>query len=128
MLSSVELAVEPWPGLDSFYKQRQITIPFMATFHGGHAMIARAGLSKASSVGAYGRAAGSTLSTTARTCGRPGVLYEDRGVIVLNKPPGLVSQGTSRAVDAKNDYPETTPPRAAFDDVLDGTVQLLVTL
>jgi hypothetical protein len=89
-------------------------------------MMARAGLGKASLVEAYARAAGSMLSTTTRTCGRPGVLYEDRGVIVLNKPPGLVSQGTSStAADAKSDCPETTPPRAAFDDVLDGTVQLL---
>jgi hypothetical protein len=91
-------------------------------------MIARAGLGKASSVEAYSRSAGSTLSKTARTYGRPGVLYEDRGVILLNKPPGLVSQGTSgRAADAKKDCPETTPPRTAFDDVLDGTVQLFIT-
>jgi hypothetical protein len=76
-------------------------------------------------VEAYSRAAGSALSNTTRTCGRPGVLYEDRGVIVLNKPPGLVSQGTSStAADAKNDGSETTPPRAPFNDLLDGTVQL----
>jgi hypothetical protein len=64
------------------------------------------------------------LSATTRACGRLGVLYKDRGVIVLNKPPGLVSQGTSStAASAKNDGPETTPPRTAFDNVLDGTVQ-----
>ena len=62
---------------------------------------------------------------TTRACGRLGVLYKDCGVIVLNKPAGLVSQGTSStAARAKNDCPETLPPRAAFDDVLDGTVQL----
>jgi hypothetical protein len=116
---------------------------------------------KTSSVVAYycrdGRAArasaGSTrklLSTTttqsrllwslARTsgCGRPAaprVLYVDRGVIVLDKPPGLVSQGTSRVtpveapVVAKSHHrqetttlPTTTTSRTAFDDVLDGTV------
>ncbi len=83
------------------------------------------GLRKTSSVvHYYGRAvsAGSTLSTTTRTCGgrpSPGVLYVDRGVIVLNKPPGLVSQGmSSAAVARKNHRPEMTLPRAAFDDVL----------
>ncbi|KAI0000362.1 pseudouridine synthase [Russula vinacea] len=58
---------------------------------------------------------------TTRACGRLGVLYKDRGVIVLNKPAGLVSQGTSStAARAKYDCPETPQPRAAFDDVLDG--------
>lgn len=93
------------------------------------------GLGKTSSVvvACYGAAsAGSSLSSRAtgtttqslRTCGRPRVLYIDRGVIVLNKPPGLVSQGTSSVapVAAKT----TTPPtRTAFDDVLDGTVTTL---
>jgi hypothetical protein len=74
----------------------------------------------------------------------PGVLYVDRGVIVLNKPPGLVSQGTSRStggVKASTAAPTTgnpatrtrlkpplalastapAPPGSAFDDVLDGT-------
>jgi hypothetical protein len=90
----------------------------------------------------------STMTTTtqsrllprslARTsgCGRPaapGVLYVDRGVIVLNKPPGLVSQGTSRVtveapVVTKSHHRQetttlpTTTSRTAFDDVLDGTV------
>jgi hypothetical protein len=64
---------------------------------------------------------------TTRACGRLGVLYKDRGVIVLNKPAGLVSQGTSStAARAKYDCPETPQPRAAFDDVLDGTVQLYI--
>jgi hypothetical protein len=69
-------------------------------------------------------------------CGRPaapGVLYVDRGVIVLNKPPGLVSQGTSRVtveapVVMKSHHRQetttlpTTTSRTAFDDVLDGTI------
>jgi hypothetical protein len=32
VLSGVKLV--PWPGLDSFYKQRQIAIPVKATFDG----------------------------------------------------------------------------------------------
>lgn len=95
------------------------------------------GLGKTSSVvvACYGRAAssaGSALSSRAtgtttqpRTCARrPRVLYIDRGVIVLNKPPGLVSQGTSSVapVAAKTSTP---PTRTAFDDVLDGTVTTL---
>ncbi len=75
------------------------------------------------------------LSTTTRTrtCSRPspGVLYVDRGVIVLNKPPGLVSQGTSKssaAVAVKNRRPVTALSRTAFDDVLNGTVQTPILL
>jgi hypothetical protein len=81
-------------------------------------------------------------SRTRRTCccGRPpGVLYVDRGVIVLNKPPGLVSQGTTSSVaaatpvaakshDQKTSAATVTLPttrRTAFDDVLDGTVATL---
>jgi hypothetical protein len=62
--------------------------------------------------------------------GSPGVLYVDRGVIVLNKPPGLVSQGTSRLA-ATRTSPLPLAPQAlvlaparqgsAFDDVLNGT-------
>jgi hypothetical protein len=59
------------------------------------------------------------------------VLYIDRGVIVLNKPPGLVSQGTSSveapiaAKDHHHQETTTLPSRTAFDDVLDGTVTTL---
>ena len=91
----------------------------------------------------YGRgaASASARSTTpfkllfSSGCGgRPAdVLYVDRGVIVLNKPPGLVSQGTSSAkapVAAKSHHRQettrtallTSTSRTAFDDVLDGTV------
>jgi hypothetical protein len=89
----------------------------------------------------YGRAAsaGSALSSRATTSTgtttqsrtsaydrRPArVLYMDRGVIVLNKPPGLVSQGTSIAAPVTVAAKTTTrllPARTAFDDVLDGTV------
>lgn len=96
------------------------------------------GLGKTSSVLAYsGRAARARaestrtwLSTTAQSrtrtsAGRPSVLYIDRGVIVLNKSPGLVAQGTSSAapIAAKSHLPETTQPRTAFDDVLQGTAK-----
>lgn len=84
-----------------------------------------------------GRAASATwstprslLSTTTQSRSRAGrpvdVLYVDRGVIVLNKPPGLVVQGTSieTPVAAKGHHrrQETIKPpsRTAFDDVLDG--------
>jgi len=77
------------------------------------------------------RALLSNLSTTAQSrtwtsAGRPCVLYIDRGVIVLNKPPGLVAQGTSSAapIAAKSHRPETTTqPRTAFDYVLQGTAK-----
>ncbi|KAI0301002.1 pseudouridine synthase [Multifurca ochricompacta] len=51
------------------------------------------------------------------------VLYIDRGVIVLNKPPGLVSQGISSThvgapfSDKKH---LAAPPKSAFNIVLDG--------
>jgi len=69
-------------------------------------------------------------SRYSRTYGRPaGVLYIDRGVIALNKPPGLVSQGTSSVapVTAKSGRKDTSS-RTAFDDVLDGTLRLLFRL
>ncbi|KAI9507430.1 pseudouridine synthase [Russula earlei] len=77
------------------------------------------GLVKADSVVNLGHAARSrSMMVSAAT--RTGVLYLDRGVIALNKPPGLVSQGTSLGstnLDAKNDHgPPTT---SAFNDVLD---------
>lgn len=92
-----------------------------------------------------------TVSATTLAQGRvslpsPGVLYIDRGVIVLNKPPGLVSQGTSRStggvpMTASTAAPTTSnpatrtrlkpplalasmapaPPGSAFNDVLNGT-------
>ena len=89
----------------------------------------------------YGRAASAGSTRTlllSTTTGRPpgaSVLYIDRGVIVLNKPPGLVSQGTSRVVlapvAAKSHHRQETttlPRRTAFDDVLDGTVYKLFSL
>ena len=81
-----------------------------------------------------------TTQSRTRICGRPAgpdVLYIDRGVIVLNKPPGLVSQGTSSVVApvaAKNHHRQETTPlptsisRTAFDDVLNGTVQTTLLL
>ncbi|KAH9985998.1 pseudouridine synthase [Russula compacta] len=67
--------------------------------------------------------AGATQTRTgSRPSPGPGVLYVDRGLIVLNKPPGLVSQGTTSTsstaveLDAKDDRPEGS---SAFNDVLD---------
>ncbi|KAH8996564.1 pseudouridine synthase [Lactarius hatsudake] len=50
---------------------------------------------KVDSIEALGRTVGSLVSgnTHSRFC--PSVLYADRGVIALNKPPGLVSQGST---------------------------------
>jgi len=76
------------------------------------------------------RAAGSArmLSATKQARGHPhlGVtaLYVDRGVIVVNKPPGLVSQGsTAKATVPRSTAPAAPAPLAgaAFNDVLDGT-------
>jgi hypothetical protein len=118
-------------------------ISFSVTATVAHGGLEPMGLGKTWSVVVhFGRAgaasAGSMLlstTTRTRTCGRPspspGVLYVDRGVIVLNKPPGLVSQGTSEssaAVAVKNRRPETALSRTAFDDVLNGTVQTLILL
>lgn len=90
---------------------------------------------KASSMEALCRASGSVVSAAfcTQTRGRPGVLYVDRGVIVLNKPPGLISQATGPShgtsgtgvdvvLSGKHDRPPAAPPpRSAFNDVLDGT-------
>ena len=69
------------------------------------------------------------LSTTTRACSRPGVLYKDHGVIALNKPPGLVSQGASSTAAGTKNIPQTVPPprAAAFNEVLDGAVQRFIT-
>jgi hypothetical protein len=97
---------------------------------------------KVNPVEALGRAAaGSVMSAATRTqiCSLgPCVLYVDRGVIVLNKPPGLVSQATAPShshSSSRTQFPDLNisrrnghPPRAAaalppqfiFDDVLDG--------
>jgi len=86
------------------------------------------GVEKASLVAGLSRAAESMMVSTATHTGCVTVLYVDRGVIVLNKPPGLVSQGTSRPTrstksDAKKSDGPRTRPRviSAFNNVLDGT-------
>jgi 23S rRNA-/tRNA-specific pseudouridylate synthase len=126
---------------DSFYKQTQIIGIFR--HHASSTLLTPVRQlmmsRKVSSVEALGRAARSLVSatTTRRTemgsrgpavC-PPGVLYVDRGVIVLNKPPGLVSQATApshrntsgsgenRAISGKNVH---HPPASTFDDVLNG--------
>lgn len=66
------------------------------------------------SIGALGRTVGSL------TRFYPGVLYADRGVIALNKPPGLVSQGTVHNHSKENPL-DAVPSNFAFNAVLDGT-------
>jgi hypothetical protein len=88
------------------------------------------GLGKTSLVARRSRAAESMVSTATQV-GCATVLYVDRGVIVLNKPPGLESQGTSRSstkADVKKDDGPGTRPRviSAFDNVLDGTAPFFV--
>jgi hypothetical protein len=79
------------------------------------------------SIGALGRTVGSLVSDNAQTRFCPGVLYADRGVIALNKPPGLVSQGTqgteAGAVHShsKENRLDAVPSNFAFNAVLDGT-------
>ena len=50
------------------------------------------------------------------------VLYVDRGVIVVNKPPGLVSQGNTAMMATATRSTAAGPPSQAlaFNDVLDG--------
>lgn len=75
------------------------------------------------------RAAGSArmLSATKQARGRPHlgvtVLYVDRGVIVVNKPPGLVSQGSTAMATAPRITAAAAPVPLAgtvFNGVLDG--------
>lgn len=87
------------------------------------------------SIGALGRAVGSLVSNNfnAQTHFYPGVLYTDRGVIALNKPPGLVSQGalSTKAGTIHNHSKEkqdAVPSNFAFNAVLDGTFLSLVLL
>ncbi|KAH8978694.1 hypothetical protein EDB86DRAFT_2836585 [Lactarius hatsudake] len=69
---------------DSYYKQTQIiTLKVTLMFH------------KVDSIEALGRTVGSLVSGNTHSRFRPSVLYADRGVIALNKPPGLVSQGSA---------------------------------
>jgi 23S rRNA-/tRNA-specific pseudouridylate synthase len=54
------------------------------------------------------------------------VLYVDRGVIVVNKPPGLVSQGNAatRSTAAAAVVAPAPPSQAlAFNDVLEGKLR-----
>ena len=53
------------------------------------------------------------------------VLYVDRGVIVVNKPPGLVSQGNAatRSTAAAVVAPAPPSQALAFNDVLEGKLR-----
>jgi hypothetical protein len=73
------------------------------------------------SIGPLGRTAGSLVSDNAQTRFCPGVLYADRGVIALNKPPGLVSQGATVHSHSKENPLDAVPSNFAFNAVLDGT-------
>ena len=86
------------------------------------------------SIGALSRTVGSLVSDNfnAQTRFYPGVLYIDRGVIALNKPPGLVSQGglgTQAGIvhnHSKESPQDAVPSNFAFNAVLDGTFLSLV--
>jgi len=77
-------------------------------------------------VSTLSRAVGSLVSDNAHTRFCPGVLYADRGIIALNKPPGLVSQGilgteacTVHSHSSENRL-DAVPSKFAFNAVLDG--------
>ncbi|KAI9437724.1 pseudouridine synthase [Lactarius indigo] len=77
------------------------------------------------SIKALGRTVGS-LSENTHTRFRPSVLYADRGVIALNKPPGLVSQGSTPGTEAgtvhnhsRENRLDTVQSKSAFNAVLD---------
>lgn len=80
---------------------------------------------KVYSIGTLGRTMGSFVSENTQARFHPGVLYADRGVIALNKPPGLVSQGTSttEAAAVRNHSRKNilgpVPLKSAFNAVLD---------
>jgi hypothetical protein len=65
------------------------------------------------------------VSDNAPTRFCPGVLYADRGVIALNKPPGLVSQGTEAGTvhsHSRENRLDAVPSKFAFNAVLDGAL------
>jgi hypothetical protein len=83
------------------------------------------------SMESFGRAAAGSAATTkrrlqTRTSTTPPhychVLYVDRGVIVLNKPPGLVSQATAPSHDHDALSTTRTQARAAAPIVVDAAI------
>ncbi|KAH9972424.1 pseudouridine synthase [Lactifluus volemus] len=83
------------------------------------------------SMESFGRAAAGSAATTKRklqTCTSTTpphychVLYVDRGVIVLNKPPGLVSQATAPSHDHDALSTTRTQARAAAPIVVDAAI------
>jgi 23S rRNA-/tRNA-specific pseudouridylate synthase len=80
------------------------------------------------SIRAFSRTVGSLISDNAQTRFHPGVLYADRGVIALNKPPGLVSQGTAGTEagtvhnHSRLNRLDAVPSNFAFNSVLEGTL------
>ncbi len=88
---------------------------------------------KVYSIEALGRTVGSLVSENAQTRFRPGVLYADRGVIALNKPPGLVSQGSTPGTGAstihnhsRDNRLDAVPSKSAFNAVLDGNTLFVI--
>ena len=83
---------------------------------------------KVSPIEVLSRTVGSLVSDSAQTRFCPGVLYADRGVIALNKPPGLVSQGTLNTETntvhnhSRENRLDAVPSNLAFNAVLDGTL------
>lgn len=79
-------------------------------------------------VSTLSRTLGSLVSDNAQTRFCPGVLYADRGVIALNKPPGLVSQGTLGTKagtvhsHSREKRPDAVQSNFAFNAVLDGAL------
>ncbi|KAH9171998.1 pseudouridine synthase [Lactarius sanguifluus] len=59
---------------------------------------------KVYSIEALGRTVGSLVSGNTHSRFRPSVLYADRGVIAVNKPPGLVSQGCTPGTGVGTDH------------------------
>ncbi len=87
-------------------------------FHTGH------------SIEVLGRTVGSLSTKNTQTRLRPGVLYADRSIIALNKPPGLVSQGTSSILEgavhniSRENSQDVAPSKSAFNVMLDGNFSI----
>ncbi|KAH9052245.1 pseudouridine synthase [Lactarius vividus] len=83
------------------------------------------------SIGALCRTVGSLVPGNTRSRFCPNVLYADRGVIALNKPPGLVAQGSTPGTGVATvhnhhsgeNHLDVVSSKSAFNAVLDGLRQ-----